>query len=238
MSEQNEAQVWRDRKFRLELYPEDESHVKCMELLEKGGYTYAAILHDKDTWREDDPKLGDHEIGSPKKPHWHVVVKFPNPRYSSAIVKALGIAPNYMRACDDLDGALLYLVHYGKDEKYQYDITEVQGTLAARLSGLLAEQGDEGARVLQIVEMVDQSPGRASYREILVKCCKAGLYGEFRRLGSGVKYLIDEHNAEYYDSEGMQLTRQRLEVVYDKAKKMSWQEKAERYGRMKGEEAL
>lgn len=187
---------WRDRKFRLLLYPEDETHCRAIYELEQAGYKYAAILHEKDVWTDDDPDIGEHIVGSIKKPHWHVVVKFQNAIWSSALAKKLGIKENYIRDCKNLDGSLLYLVHENQPEKYQYDIDDVFGELKPALAKLLADD-DEGARVLNIVHIIDSSPGRCTYREILIKACNAGLYGEFRRLGSGVKWLIDEHNDDY-----------------------------------------
>lgn len=187
---------WRDRKFRLLLYPDDETHQKAIIELEQAGYKYAAILHENDEWSNDDPDLGEHEAGTLKKPHWHVVVKFQNAIWSSALAKKLGIKENYIRDCKNLDGSLLYLVHENQPDKYQYDIEEVFGDLKPALAKLLADD-DEGSRVLNIVHIIDSCPGRCTYREILIKACNAGLYGEFRRLGSGVKWLIDEHNDDY-----------------------------------------
>lgn len=176
---------YKDRKWRILLYPEDSSHVAAMQKLAEGGYKYIAILHNKDV----------EEDGTPKKEHWHVVVKFPAARYNTALAKELGIAVNYIKDCKDFDSAVLYLIHHNHEEKAQYDVDETFGTLVPHLNKLL-EDDCEDVRVLQIVHLIDSSPGRCTYREILVKCCNNGLYGEFRRLGSGIKWLIDEHNDE------------------------------------------
>ena len=176
------------------LYPDDPMHVECMAKLAQGGYTYAAILHDKDTWLEDENK--EHNAGDPKKPHWHIVLRTQNPRWRDSVADELGIKANYLERCTSRDAALLYLVHEGYPDKYQYDVADVFGSLKPNLEKLLADD-DEGQRVVAIVNMIDQSPGRVRYREILLKACNAGLYGEFRRLGSGVKWLIDEHNEDF-----------------------------------------
>lgn len=179
------------RNWCMLLYPEDQTHVNAMETLEKGGYKYAAILHDSDTYED-----GEHK-GEVKKEHWHVVIKFPQARYNTAIAKELGIADNYLEPCANLDKALLYLVHANAEEKHQYSPESVFGSLAPQLSKLLQDD-DEGMRVLEIVKQVDACPGRASYRDLLVWACKNGLYGEFRRLGAGVTALISEHNDDVY----------------------------------------
>lgn len=186
---------WRDRKFRLLLYPEDPTHQTAMQFLAQSGTQYVAILHDSDMWEDGDEDIGEHEPGTPKKEHWHVVVKYQNARWSHAIAKEMGIKENYIKKCDNFDGALVYLVHEGFPDKFQYDFEKVFGPLAPNLAKLLAST-DQGSRVLKIIDMIDAIPGKVSYREILIKVCQNGLFGDFRKLGSGAKWLIDEHNAE------------------------------------------
>lgn len=182
---------YRDRKFCAVLYPEDDTHKAAIELLKKGGYNFAAILHNQDTYED-----GDHK-GELKKEHWHVVIKFPNAVWNTALAKELGISENYLEKCKSLDAALLYLVHYGyEDSKYQYELQEVFGSLQTRLASLLNDT-DESTRAMNIYDMIRNSPGIVTYTEIFEKACKAGLYGDFRRMGSGVTYLINDHNYEY-----------------------------------------
>lgn len=185
-----ETTRYRDRKFCAVLYPEDETHVACIEKLKTGGYNFAAILHDEDV-HED----GEH-AGEKKKPHWHVVLKFPNAVWNGPLAKELGIASNYLEQCKALDAALLYLVHAGYDDKAQYDMERVFGPLSTRLASLLRDD-DESTRALTIFDLIRNSPGIVTYTEVFEKACKAGLYGDFRRMGAGVMYLIREHNEEY-----------------------------------------
>lgn len=184
----------RSRAWCLVLYPEDDSHAACVDLLRKSGFAYALILHDKDTYLEGESE--GHEAGELKKPHWHIVLRLQNPRWRDALAKELGIAPNYLEPCRNRDSALLYLIHDGYDDRYQYDVSEVQGPLALNLAKLLVDD-DEGQRVKTIIQLIDDIPGRVYYKDILLKACDSGLYGEFRRLGSGVKWLIEEHNAVF-----------------------------------------
>lgn len=182
-----DSQKFRDRKFVMVLYPEDPTHAAAIEKLKSGGYNFAAILHDKDTL----------ESGELKKPHWHVVVRFKNAVWNTAIAKELGITPNYLEACKDVDASLLYLVHFGNEDKYQYEFEEVFGPLKVRLSTLLAEP-DEGARVLTIVDIVDRSPGPIGYSELIKKAVAAGVYADLRRMGSIGVALVREHNDDCY----------------------------------------
>lgn len=182
-----DSQKFRDRKFVMVLYPEDPAHAAAIEKLKSGGYNFAAILHDKDTL----------ESGELKKPHWHVVVRFKNAVWNTAIAKELGITPNYLEACKDVDASLLYLVHFGNEDKYQYEFEEVFGPLKVRLATLLAEP-DEGARVLTIVDIVDRSPGLIGYSELIKKAVAAGVYADLRRMGSIGVALVREHNDDCY----------------------------------------
>lgn len=181
---------FRDRKFCLVLYPDDPSHAAAVDLLQSGGYNFAGILHDKDPVDDNAP---DGEL---KKPHWHIVLRFKNAVWNTAVAKELGIAENYLQSCKSLDGALCYLVHYGNDEKYQYDFETTFGSLRTRLASLLADT-DESTRALTIYELIHNAPGFVTYTEVFEKACKAGLYGDFRRMGSGVKWLIEDHNRQF-----------------------------------------
>ena len=184
-------QKFRDRKFVAVLYPEDETHVSCIEKLKSGGYNFAAILHDKDIFED-----GEHQ-GELKKPHWHVVLRFKNAVWNTAIAKELGITENYLEACKDVDSSLLYLVHFANPEKAQYDIEDVFGPLRLKLSTLLSDT-DEGTRVMNLIDIIDNSPGPIGYSELLKKAVSAGLYGDLRRMGTFAIGLMREHNYEYY----------------------------------------
>lgn len=178
-----DSQKFRDRKFVMVLYPEDPTHAAAIEKMKAGGYNFAAILHDKDVL----------ETGELKKPHWHVVVRFKNACWNTAIAKDLGITPNYLEACKDVDAALLYLVHFGNEDKYQYEYEAVFGPLRVRLSTLLAEP-DEGARVLTLLDIIESSPCPIGYSELLKKAVAAGVYADLRRMGTIGVALVREHN--------------------------------------------
>ena len=182
---------FRSRLYVAVLYPEDETHVACMEKLNTNGYNFAAILHDKDLYED-----GDHK-GELKKPHWHIVLRFKNAVWNTAVAKELGITANYLESCKDQDSSLLYLVHYGKEDKAQYDYEEVFGPMRLKLATLLADT-DEGTRVLSIVDIVESSPGPIGTSELLKKAVAAGLYADLRRMGHLATCLVREHNYECY----------------------------------------
>ena len=187
------SEKFRDRKFVAVLYPEDSTHAECIEKLKAGGYNFAAILHDKDVYEDGELQ------GELKKAHWHIVLRFKNAVWNTAIAKELGITPNYLESCKDVDASLLYLVHYGNSEKAQYEYESVFGPLRLKLATLLADT-DEGTRVMGIVEIIENSPGPIGYSELLKKVVAAGLYSDLRRMGHFATGLIREHNFEVYQS--------------------------------------
>lgn len=190
----SDSQKFRDRKFVAVLYPEDPSHVEAIEKLQSGGYNFAAILHDSDVYED-----GEHK-GELKKPHWHIVLRFKNAVWNTSIAKELGIERNYLEACKDVDAALVYLVHYGNPEKFQYEYEKVFGPMKIKLATLLSDT-DEGTRILNLVDIVESSPGPISCSELLKKAVAAGLYADLRRMGHLATCLVREHNAEFYGLE-------------------------------------
>ena len=113
---------YRSRVHMLLLYPSDESHVLALEKITLS-YDYAYILHNKDI----------AEDGSIKKHHWHVVLRFNQAVWSSAICKELGIEHNYIENVKRFDNALQYLIHYNDTDKAQYSVDEVFGNLKQKL---------------------------------------------------------------------------------------------------------
>lgn len=175
-------------------YPdEDISHLFALNVLNEYGFQYCAINHDKDTYSEEDIIPEGLSVGDLKKPHTHVYIRFRTARYLDAVAKELKIGTNYLQQCKNSVGQLLYMVHDGYPTKYQYSVDEVYGPLACEVKKSKVME-DEGIRVLRILDILDTLPPLASYREFLTRVCKAGLYSDFRKLGSGAKVLLDEHN--------------------------------------------
>lgn len=177
----------------MELYPdEDVSHKAAIEYMSRCGWMYASIRHDKDV----------NEDGTLKKVHVHVVVSFKYQRYRDPIANELGIKPNYLEPCLHKDESLRYLVHWGWPEKAQYDPALVCGPMGSLVGPLCIDKdtSTEESRVLAILEILDNMPIPCTYRQLLVAVCDAGLYGDFRRMGTGYKPLLAEHNQSYYEA--------------------------------------
>lgn len=178
-------------------YPdEDLSHMFALNVLNEYGFQYCAINHDRDTYSIEDKIPDGKKVGDLKKPHTHVYIRFRSARFLDAVAKELKIEPNYLEPCRNSVGSLLYMIHDGYPSKFQYSPDEVYGPLACEVKKSKVME-DEGLRVLRILEILDRLPTRCTYRDFLTAVCKAGLYADFRKLGSGAKYLLDEHQCEF-----------------------------------------
>lgn len=182
----------RCRNFDLLLYDEDETHKACLEKLSTG-YKYIAIKHDKDRWTEEDTLPEGVQAGDLKKAHWHVIIKFPQARWNTAVAAELGIATNYIQRCVSYDGSLLYLVHHGMPHKYQYPVTECIGTLMKDLEKVLNNETDLNERVMDVLDILDERPTWTT-RAFLTEACSRKRIGEALRLGGLLTAVIAEHN--------------------------------------------
>lgn len=185
---------YRSRVHMLLLYPDNAEHVKAMETI-KQSYDYAAILHDKDK----------DEDGNLKKAHWHVVLRFQQANWSSAICKNIGIEHNYIEECKKFDNAMCYLVHYNDTDKAQYEVSEVFGTLAPRLKEIINKgEKSEGEKVYELIEFIENCGGKITVKEFSKYCALNGYWAEFRRSGAIFCKMLEEHNEEiskYRDEE-------------------------------------
>lgn len=182
---------FRDRKLALLLYPDDPTHCEAMEKI-KTSYDYVAILHDKD-FTED---------GEIKKPHWHVVLRFGNATWNSAVAKDLGIEQNYTEKIRNMNNAILYLIHYNDSDKYQYNIDECFGTLKNKIVQIInADSKTEGEKVVELIDYITSKKSQVSVTEFAVFCANNGYWAEFRRSASILCKIIDEHNFKFKDFE-------------------------------------
>lgn len=210
-----ENEVYKKRNHRVILYCEDPSHVKALEII-KSNYDYAYILHDKDTYLEDkENETGLHKVGELKKPHWHVVLsnKKGNSIYNTALAKKLGIEKNYIKVCDYLDEALLYLIHFQELEKYQYPIDDViSNCYIGRLKNEIAKQNNNNLSEPEAVEYITKhiySLVRPVDRLYLINfCAKQGIskyYRQYRyefdsallRQMAAIRYRIEHDDFKY-----------------------------------------
>ena len=184
---ENRSENYRDRIHSILLYPDNEKHNRAYEIITKS-YDYASILHDKDI----------HENGEKKKPHIHVVVRFGQARWASAVCKELGIEENYIEKTRNFVNALMYLIHYNDPDKAQYDICEVNGPLKNRLQQEIAKvDKTESEKVIELFDFIDSIAEPISCMEFCRYCSSMGYWSEFRRSGIIFMRLLEEHNMKY-----------------------------------------
>lgn len=122
--------------------------------------------------------LCDHEPeDESKKPHTHCVLVFKNAKTVSALSKILGIEENYIQYCDDLRGAIRYLIHLDSPTKKQYDTHSIITNKRDTLDKYLALK-DEGSIICDLLLKLDEV---MSFRKLLYYACEKGYYSEFRR---------------------------------------------------------
>lgn len=168
------------------LYPnEDPSHLFAIQHL-RSSCNFVGIDHDMDIDAE----------GHLKKEHTHFIVRFPNARYMSAVAKELGILENYIQPCNDVKGYARYMVHLDDPDKAQYDPDRAYGNMKEEFIRYV-DGSTECSRVREVVKLLDSIEHTVTYREFLLAICDAGLFAEFRKLGFGIKDLIEEHNSKY-----------------------------------------
>lgn len=185
------SQKYRSRTHALLLYPDCESHVKAVDKIAQS-YDYAIVLHNRDYFIEGDNK------GEKKKDHWHVVLRFNQPVWSSAICKDLGIEENYIEAVKKFDNALMYLVHFNDTDKAQYSVNEVSGTLKRRLTECINKvDKSEGEKVFDLIDYIDKYDGWLTIKKFASYCAQEGYWAEFRRSATIFIKIIDEHNSKY-----------------------------------------
>lgn len=189
---------YRSRVHMLLLYPEDESHRKAVEKIEQS-YDYAMILHNKDYWTEEDEKKNpDHVQGEVKKEHWHIVLRFNQAVWSTAICKELGIEHNYIENVKRFDNALQYLIHYNDSDKAQYSQDEVKGNLRQKLvESINKVEKSEGEKVCELIDYIESQETKITIKSFSQFCAKNGYWSEFRRSASIFIKIIDEHNQKF-----------------------------------------
>lgn len=177
---------FRSKNFNLVLYPEDMTHYLAIDKIKNEGYDYAIIKHDRD--------IDDN--GEIKKAHYHIVLRFKNAKWNTALAEELGIAENYIQQCRDLKRSLLYLIHFYDEDKTQYLIKEVQGSLKVVLEQAIKNDGkSESEKILEIFDEIDKCNYYIYYSTFCRHIASMGYWDVLRRSSGLVIRYIEEHNS-------------------------------------------
>lgn len=165
------------------LYEEDPVQKSAIDKLKSGAYDVAYIIHNRDL-KED---------GTPKKEHYHFVIRFQNQKSLTALSNQLAVPSNYLEAAKSIKASLLYLIHKGNEDKAQYSITEVNGSLKKLLEQYL-DDSTEDDRALKILSILDGYDRTLTLKEFIEICAKEGLFADLRRSSYLFLSLLKEHN--------------------------------------------
>lgn len=192
---------YRSRTHMLLLYPEDVTHSTALDRIQFS-YDYAMILHDKDVFTlEDEAKNPEHKAGTYKKAHYHVILRFNQAKWNTALANELGIDDNYIEEVKNFNNALMYLIHYNDTDKTQYNINEVKGNLKTRLQEVINKnEKSEGEKVADLIQFIKSYNGYISVTDFAEYCALNGYWAEFRRSGAIFCKIIEENNNKYTSS--------------------------------------
>ena len=183
----------RDRNFLLLLYPDNPEHKEVIDLLSSPNSQYMAVgcCHNMDVFEDGDKK------GEFKKSHYHFIVKFKNPRYISGVSIEFAIDERFIQFLDSWKNAARYLLHWGDPDKYQYDPSDLVGTLKSEVLKLIDDTSDD-TKLLEITRYINNSVGVISFANVWDYVLKQGYANVYRRYYTVFSDLIGQHNADYY----------------------------------------
>ena len=171
--------------FAMVLYKDSTSYDydKIITYIEKNYKYYAYIEH----------KAEKEET----KPHTHVLLHFDNKRYNTGVAKELNIPSNYIVHAN-LIPYLRYLIHFDDEDKIQYNIEDVHGTLTSKLKDILSkDKKTESEQVAEIMSFIFESDKWLYITDLAQFVLRSGTYSAFRRNYNFFKDLILDHNKHF-----------------------------------------
>lgn len=171
--------------FAMVLYKDSTTYdyYKVIDYIEKNYKYYAYIEHKEDI---DD-----------KKDHTHVLMHFDNKRYNTGVSKELGVPFNYIVNAN-LIPYLRYLIHFDDEDKKQYSIDEVHGSLVPRLREIISSnKKTEVEQVSYIISFISDYKAFLTITDLSQFVLQNGCYSAFRRNYTFFKDLILDHNRHF-----------------------------------------
>lgn len=154
-------------------------------------YSSIYICHDKDV----------DEEGELKKKHYHFIVKLKNAKTISALSKETLVGENMIEPIKkSFDGSLRYLIHYGRDDKYQYsadDVKSMDDELYRRFLKAVNNDMSEEEKVESIEEYIDKSGCYLTLKQLGSYVRKINKWDAFRRNMTYFRAILEEHNRKF-----------------------------------------
>lgn len=196
MSNTTATAKWKDRKFRLLLYPVmgDTTAEKVLSLLSASGYEYCFIIHDCD--------IKENTIDTLKDLHYHVVISFTGSAiWSTSLAKQLGIETRFIAPCKSIEKSLQYLTHYNAPQKYRYNDQLLIGTskLLKLYESSINDDGKERMDYTKdILDFIDSIDGFISPSELMRFCAETkARYSTYLSAQYSFARALDYHNFCY-----------------------------------------
>lgn len=167
---------------------------------EKFDKQYFNLLQEKDAiWIRHDQDLNE-ETEELKKPHYHFVLKLKNACTISALSKRIEVNENMIEPVKkSFNGSLKYLIHYGCDNKFQYDKNLVESnspTLKRKFDDLVTNDVPEVEKVINIQEFIESSSDYIDIGTLGKYVQKINMWDAFRRNMMYFIKLVDHHNGK------------------------------------------
>lgn len=175
LHDEDEAQK-KVRAYWFVFWPESVNASKLFDIMRNSGFGIViSPLHDKD--------IKDQDTGELAKPHYHVIVRFPQPRYLEPTRRLIGSwlydadaltgsdeyedASWYVRPVPDFAGALRYLCHIDDKDKHRYPENEVMVFGFVDISMLYANSlSDDVESYYKLLAWCRQNPTR-TYADLM-----------------------------------------------------------------------
>lgn len=164
---------------------------------------FAYILHDKDTYTEDDEKKNpEHKAGTLKAPHWHICLQFKDSQDTKYVAKWFDIDEQYVSKSSSghYEDMLLYLIHKNSCEKFQYSVNEVYANFD--YAKFIENNGTIKPRIEELTDLIKDG----KLREFN--------YYEFMTIFEYQKYKADIQKAFEYHRDSIYDGNRQLEVIY------------------------
>lgn len=190
------AEICQETKFLTE---DKIKEAVCKKAIRK----YAYILHDKDTYTEDDEKNNpEHKAGTLKEPHWHICLQFRDSQNTKYVAKWFDIAEQYVNKSTSghYEDMLLYLIHKNSCEKFQYNADEVHANFD--YAKFIENNGTLKTRIQELTELIEDG----TLREFN--------YHKYMTISEYQLYKADIQKAFEYRRDSLYNGNRHLEVIY------------------------
>lgn len=169
----------------------------------RGIKKFAYILHDKDTYTEDDEKKNpEHKAGTLKEPHWHICLQFKDSQNTKYVAKWFDIEEQYVNKSSSghYEDMLLYLIHKNSSEKFQYCIDEVHANFD--YAQFIQSNGILKTRVQELTDLImDGTLKEYNYFKYMTN-------SEFQLYKTSLEKAHEYYRDSIYDG------NRQLEVIY------------------------